>query len=76
MSGDIFIASGLSEGEKIRLARLSKWLRQVDVASLAGVSLVEVTNAEKDRYVTPERKARILKVVGLLDNDGENEATS
>jgi hypothetical protein len=69
----IFVASGLSEGEKIRLARLARWYRQIDVASLAGVTLEEVTNAEKDRYVTPERKSRILKVVGLLDNeDGGN----
>ena len=73
MNDNIFIASGLSEGERIRLARLAKWYRQIDVASLAGVTLEEVTNAEKDRYVTPERKARILKVVGLLDNDSENE---
>ncbi len=71
MSGDIFVTSGLSEGGRIRLARLAKWLRQVDVASLAGVSLVEVTNAEKDRYVTPERKERILKLLGL-DNDNES----
>ena len=73
MSGDIFITSGLSEGEKIRLARLAKWLRQVDVASLAGVSLVEVTNAEKGRYVTPERKERILKIVGLSDNENDSD---
>jgi transcriptional regulator with XRE-family HTH domain len=63
----IFIASGLTEGERIRLARLSKWLRQVDVASMADVSLCEVTNAEKGRWVDPERKERILKIVGLLD---------
>ena len=73
MNGNIFITSGLSEGERIRLARLAGWLRQVDVASLAGVSLVEVTNAEKNRYVTPERKDRILKVVGLMDNDHQSE---
>lgn len=73
MNDNIFIASGLSEGERIRLARLAKWYRQIDVASLAGVTLEEVTNAEKDRYVTPERKAKILKVVELLDNDGEND---
>jgi transcriptional regulator with XRE-family HTH domain len=72
MSGEIFITSGLSEGERIRLARLAKWLRQIDVASLAGVTVAEVANAEKDRYVTSERKDRILKVVELLeDNNAE-----
>lgn len=71
--GDIFIASGLTEGERIRLARLQKWMRQIDVASLASVTVAEVTSAEKDRYVTPERKDRILEVVGLLDADNESE---
>lgn len=73
VNDNIFIANGLSEGERIRLARLAKWYRQIDVACLAGVTIEEVTNTEKDRYVTPERKARILKVVGLLENDSENE---
>ncbi|MFC1964493.1 hypothetical protein ACFLWG_00595 [Chloroflexota bacterium] len=68
---DIFIASGLSEGERIRLTRLSRWLRQVDVASMAGVSLCEVTNAEKNRWVDLERKARILKLLGLLESEDE-----
>ena len=70
MNDNIFIASGLSDGERIRLARLAKWYRQIDVACLAGVTVEEVTGAEKDRYVEPERKARILKVVGLLDDEG------
>ena len=70
---DIFMASGLTEGEWIRLTRLQTWLRQIDVASLAGVTVAEVTNTEKDRYVTPERKDRILKVVGLLDNENESD---
>ena len=70
---NIFIASGLSEGERIRLARLTKWYRQVDVACLAGITIEEVTNAEKDRYVEPERKARILKVVGLLESEGATD---
>jgi len=69
MGNQIFISSGLSEGEKIRLARLAKWYRQIDVASLAGVTVNEITNAEKDRYVTRERKERILKVVGLLEDE-------
>ncbi len=70
---DVFVATGLTQGEKIRLARLAKWLRQVDVASLAGVSIIEVTNAEKDRYVSPDRKERILKVVGLLEDGAADE---
>lgn len=71
MDSEVFVTSGISKGEKIRLARLAKWLRQIDVASQAGVTIGEVTSAEKDRFVTPERKARILKVVGLSDADDE-----
>lgn len=67
MNDRVFILSGISEGEQIRLARLAKWYRQIDVASLAGVTVEEVTNVEKGRYVSPGRKSRILKVVGLLD---------
>jgi hypothetical protein len=74
MKDNIFIASGLSEGERVRLARLAKWYRQIDVASQAGVTIEEVANAEKDRYVTPERKDRILKVVGLIENEDAPEA--
>jgi hypothetical protein len=70
---EIFIAAGLTEGGRARLARLAKWYRQIDVASLAGVTVEEVTNVEKDRYVTPERKCRILRVVGLLDEGDEND---
>ncbi len=73
MNDNIFIASGISEGEKIRLARLAKWYRQIDVASLAGVTIEEVTNAEKDRYVAPDRKARILRVVGLLEDETKSD---
>lgn len=66
---EIFIADGITEGEKIRLARLAKWLRQVDVASQAKVTVGEVMNAEKDRYVSPERKIRILCLLGLIDSE-------
>ena len=73
MEGEVFITSGITEGEKIRLARLSKWLRQLDVASLANVSLCEVTSAEKNRWVEPERKERILKVLGLIDGEADDQ---
>lgn len=43
MSNDIFVATGISEGEKARLTRLTKGLRQVDVASLAKVNVCDVT---------------------------------
>ena len=68
MRDEILGTSGLTEADKARLARLGKWWRQVDLASQAGVTIGEVTNIEKGRYVAPERKSRILKALGLLDD--------
>lgn len=65
---EVFIASGISEGEKIRLARLAKWYRQIDVASLAGVTVEDVTGVEKDRWIHEDKKERILRVLGLLED--------
>ena len=73
MGNEIFIADGLTEGEKARLARLTKGLRQVDVASLAKVNLCEVTALEKGRYIRKHRKMLILQVLDLLPDQTETE---
>ena len=75
---DIAIFTNLSEGQRVRLIRLSKGLRQIDLASLAGVNLADITAIEKDRYLQKTRKQRILSSLELLDNNSEyeNEATS
>ena len=70
---DILILTGVSEGQKVRLTRLSKELRQIDVASMAKVNTIDVTRLEKDRYVLPTRRKRILAVLDLLDNDNESD---
>ena len=70
---EVLVITGLSEGEKARLTRLYKWWRQIDVAVKAGTTVLEVINVEKDRWVTPERKARILKVLGLDGSMSEGE---
>ena len=67
---DIAVFANLTEGEKARLTRLSKGLRQIDLASLARVNMCDVTAIEKDRYLQKTRKDRILAVLGLLDDDG------
>ncbi len=64
---DIFIADGLNEGDKVRLARLAKKLRQVDVACIARVTPYEVTAIEKNRLVRKASRERILRAVGLLE---------
>ena len=72
MSNDIFVATNITEGEKARLTRLAKGLRQVDVASLAMVNVFDVTALEKDRYLKKTRKRHILAVLGLLDEGNES----
>jgi hypothetical protein len=64
---DIFIADGLTEGDKVRLARLTKKLRQVDVACIAKVTPYEVTAIEKNRLIRKASRERILIAVGLLE---------
>ena len=70
---DIFIVTGISEGEKTRLTRLTKGLRQIDLASLAKVNVCDITALEKNRYLSRTRKRRILAVLGLLDDDRESD---
>jgi transcriptional regulator with XRE-family HTH domain len=66
---DIAIFTNLSDGQRVRFTRLSKGLRQLDLASLAKVNLADITAIEKDRYLCKTRKERILQVLGLLDEE-------
>ena len=68
MSSEVFITFDLSEGQRIRLTRLAQNLRQVDVASLAKVTVSDVVNIEKDRYLPFVRREKILDVLGLNNN--------
>jgi transcriptional regulator with XRE-family HTH domain len=70
---DVFVVTGISEGEKARLTRLAKRLRQIDLASLAKVNVCDITALEKNRYLPRTRKRRILAVLGLLDDDHERD---
>ena len=73
MSNEVFITFDLSEGQRIRLTRLAQNLRQVDVASLARVTVGDVVNVEKDRYLPIVRRERILDILGLNNNGANNE---
>ena len=70
--GDILILSNITLGQKAKFVRLSKELRQIDLASLAKVNPLDITQLEHDRYVLPTRRKRILAVLGV-DNDNEND---
>jgi transcriptional regulator with XRE-family HTH domain len=68
MASDLVVLSNLTEGQKVRLTRLSKRLRQVDLASLANVNLGDITAIEKDRFLRKSRKQRILQALGLSED--------
>lgn len=70
--GEVIIFTGVTFGERVRLTRLHLKLRQLDVASQAGVTPQEVIRLEKDSFVLPTHRKRILAVLGLLENDDES----
>jgi hypothetical protein len=72
-SNDILVLTNITEGQKVRLTRLVRGLRQIDVASMAKVNTIDMTRLEKDRYVLPMRRKRILAVLDLLDDDNESD---
>ena len=69
---DILILSNLTLGQKVRHMRLAQGLRQVDLASKAGIAIEEVIAIEKDRFLLPTRRKKILTILGLVDDDNES----
>ena len=70
MSEEILILSGISEARKVKLPRLAKGFRQIDLASIAKVNPIDITRLEKGRYVLPTRRKRILEALGMdIKND-------
>lgn len=66
----IFILSDVSEGMKARLTRIVKGMRQIDVAAAARVDTIDISRLEKDQYVLPTRRKRILAILGM-DDEGD-----
>lgn len=76
MMNDIAVLTGLTEGQRVRVSRMLRNLRQIDLASLAKVNLGDITTIEKDRFLPKSRKERILHALGLnseSDDHAENE---
>ena len=71
IKGNILILSDITLGQKAKFVRLSKGLRQIDLASLAKVNPLDITQLEHDRYVLPTRRKRILQVLELEDEHGQ-----
>ena len=64
-SPDIFVAVGVTQGQKARLARIAQRLRQSDLAALAHVTQYQVSLLERDLFVPPKPRGRILMSLGL-----------
>ena len=65
MSIDVLVLEGLTLGRKIRLARIAKGLRIVDLAAAAGLNTCDVTNAEHDRPIPRWKLKRILSALRM-----------
>lgn len=63
----LFIAYDLTLGQTVRLERLSRNWRQIDLASKAGVQLADVTAIEKNRYLSKNRRFKILRELEISD---------
>ena len=68
----VFVVTNISQGMKAKLTRIAKGLRQIDVAAAARVDIIDISRLEKDRYVLPTRRKRILEVIGLV-SDNEHD---
>ena len=71
MASDVLVLTGITEGQRVRLTRLSKGLRQIDLASMAKVNPIDITRLENDRYVLPTRRKRILSALELTVGNHE-----
>ena len=73
MKGIELYLQGLTEGQVIRLRRVALGLRQIDLASQAHCEVIHITSAEKDRWVRPDIRERILVALGLWEGVGNDQ---
>ena len=62
---DVIILEDLTLGRRVRLARVAKGLRQLDLASITGLNPADITHIELDRSVYPWKLNRVLKALEL-----------
>jgi transcriptional regulator with XRE-family HTH domain len=65
MTDEFFIATSVSPAMMIRLERIRRGLRQIDLAKKAGVTQTEVSALERGLYIIPAARSRILKALDL-----------
>ena len=59
------VLDGLTFGRRVRLARIAKGWRQIDLAAAAGLSPVDIVNMEHDRSVHFWKAKRAVVALGL-----------
>ena len=65
MTVDSIILVDLTLGRRVRLARIAKGLRQLDLASITGLNPPDITNIERDRSIYPWKLRRVLEALKL-----------
>ena len=70
MANEFFIATNVSSAILIRLERIRRGWRQVDLAEKAGVTQTEVSALERGLYVIPGVRHRILDALDLNLDEG------
>lgn len=63
------LAGGVDIGLKVRLTRVSRNLRQADVAEMANVGQTDISRIEHSKYVPPSRRRRILDALGIEEEN-------
>jgi transcriptional regulator with XRE-family HTH domain len=72
-TNEFFIATNISPALKVRLERIRRQWRQVDLAEKAGVTQAEVSAFERGLYIIPSARHRVLIALDLLDEGAAND---
>ena len=62
---EFFIATNLNTGMLIRLERIRRGWRQIDLAEKADITQAEVSAFERGLYVTPAVRQRIAQTLDM-----------
>jgi transcriptional regulator with XRE-family HTH domain len=72
-TNEFFIATNVSPALKVRLERIRRQWRQVDLAEKAGVTQAEISAFERGLYIIPSARRRVLVALDLLDEEAAND---
>jgi transcriptional regulator with XRE-family HTH domain len=66
MTKDLFLPKNLTLGQKVKLARVARGLKQSDVARFVDVAQTDISRLERGQNVRPGAEGKILRGLGLL----------